>query len=64
MRIAVFGRNINPVFHDSLKRLFGLLHLHHAEVTVYQPFLEYLKNEIDYNPKDTMNCRMWTFFSA
>ena len=51
MRIAVFGRNINAVFYDSLKRLFGILHLHHVEVTVYRPFLDYMRSEIDFNPK-------------
>jgi NAD+ kinase len=51
MRIAIFGRNINPVFYDSLKRLFRILHLHRVEVTVYRPFLEYMRREISFNPK-------------
>ncbi len=51
MRIAVFGRNINPVFHDSLRRLFTILHLHGVEVTVYRPFLEYMRREINFDPK-------------
>ena len=50
MRIAVFGRNINTVFYDSLKRLFNILHLHRVDVTVYQPFLEYMRSEINFNP--------------
>ena len=50
MRIAVFGRTINPVFYESLKRLFGILHLHHVEVTVYRPFLEYLQSVIVFDP--------------
>ena len=50
MRIAVFGRNINPVFYESLKRLFTILHLHHVEVTVYRPFLEYMRREIAFYP--------------
>jgi NAD+ kinase len=49
MRIAVFGRDINPVFYESLKRLFSILHLHHVEITVYKPFLEYLREEINFN---------------
>ena len=52
MRIAIFGRNINPVFYDSLRRLFGILHLHHVEVTVYRPFLDYMRTEIGFDPKD------------
>ena len=52
MRIAIFGRNINPVFYDSLRRLFGILHLHHVEVTVYRPFLEYIRTEIGYDPEN------------
>jgi NAD+ kinase len=51
MRIAVFGRNITPVFYDSLKRLFAILHLHRVEVTVYRPFLEYMRSEIAFDPK-------------
>ena len=50
MRIAVFGRNINTVFYDSLKRLFNILHLHRVDVTVYKPFLEYMRSEINFNP--------------
>ena len=51
MRIAVFGRNINPVFYESLKRLFTILHLHDVEVVVYRPFLEYMRREISFDPK-------------
>lgn len=51
MKIAVFGRNITPVFYDSLKRLFTILHLHRVEVTVYQPFLEYMRRELNFDPK-------------
>lgn len=52
MIIAIFGRSISPVFHDSLKRLFEILHLHRVEVTVYRPFLEYMRSEIDFDPKE------------
>ena len=51
MRIAVFGRNITPVFYDSLKRLFSILHLNGVEVTVYRPFLDYLRSEIAFVPE-------------
>ena len=51
MRIAVFGRNINPVFYDSLRRLFTILHLHGVEITVYRPFLEYMRSAINFDPK-------------
>ncbi len=51
MRIAVFGRNITPVFYDSLKRLFSILHLNGVEVTVYRPFLDYLHSEIAFAPE-------------
>lgn len=50
MRIAVFGRNINPGFYESLKRLFGILEVNKVEVTVYQPFLEYMRREMSYSP--------------
>ena len=49
MRIAIFGRNINPVFYDSLKRLFEILHLHRVEVTVYRPFLEYMQRNLNFD---------------
>jgi NAD+ kinase len=52
MRIAIFGRSISPVFHDSLKRLFTILHLHRVDVTVYRPFLEYMRGEIDFDPTE------------
>ncbi len=51
MRIAIFGRNITPVFYESLKRLFGILHLHHVEIIVYRPFLDYLRHEINFFPQ-------------
>lgn len=53
MRIAVFGRNITPVFYESLKHLFGILHLHQVEIIVYRPFLEYMQREIAFYPRET-----------
>lgn len=50
MKIAVFGRTISPVFHESLKRLLGILHLHHVEIIVYKPFLEYIRTELNFDP--------------
>jgi NAD+ kinase len=50
MLIAVFGRTISPVFNESLKRLIGILHLHHVEITVYKPFLEYMRTELNFDP--------------
>jgi len=52
MRIVIFGRTINPVFYESLKRLLDILHLHDVEITVYKPFLEYMRKEINFNPQD------------
>jgi NAD+ kinase len=52
MIIAIFGRSISPVFYDSLKRLFTILHLHRVDVTVYRPFLEYMRSEIDFDPAE------------
>ena len=51
MIIAIFGRSISPVFYDSLKRLFTILHLHRVDVTVYRPFLDYMRSEIDFDAK-------------
>lgn len=50
MRIAIFGRTINPVFYDSLKRLFDILHLHNVDVVIYQPFADYLCKEVKCDP--------------
>jgi NAD+ kinase len=50
MRIAVFGRNINPGFYESLKRLFGILEVNKVEVAVYQSFWEYMRREMSYAP--------------
>jgi len=46
MRIALFGWNIAPIFRDSMVRLLNILHRHETEVIVYQPFLEYLQQEV------------------
>ena len=46
MKIALFGRTISPVFFPSLKRLLDILHLHHVEVIVFEPFCSYLKEEV------------------
>lgn len=50
MQIAIFGRTISPVFHESLKRLLSILHLHEVEITVYKPFLEYMRSELNLDP--------------
>lgn len=50
MRIAVFGRNIKPVFYESLKRLFEILLQHKVEVTIYRPFLVYMERELAFKP--------------
>jgi NAD+ kinase len=52
MRIALFGWNIGPIFHDSMKRLLDILHLHDTEVIIYKPFLEYLRKEAGIIPGD------------
>lgn len=50
MQIALFGRTISSVFNESLKRLVEILHLHHVEITVYRPFLEYIQKELNIDP--------------
>jgi len=50
MRIAIFGRDIKPVFYESLKRLFEILLQHKVEVTIYRPFLAYMDRELAFNP--------------
>jgi NAD+ kinase len=50
MRIALFGWNIGPIFHGSMKRLLEILKLHGAEVIVYAPFLDFLKKEAAIDP--------------
>ena len=50
MRIAVFGRNIKPVFYESLKRLFEILGQHKVEVVIYRPFLAYMDRELGFKP--------------
>ena len=50
MRIVIFGRTIIPVFNESLKRLMEILHLHQVDVTIYRPFLEYMRTELNYDP--------------
>lgn len=50
MRIVIFGRTIIPVFNESLKRLMDILHLHQVDITIYRPFLDYMRNELNYDP--------------
>jgi NAD+ kinase len=50
MRIAIFGRDIKPVFYESLKRLFEILLQHKVEVTIYRPFLAYMDRELAFKP--------------
>jgi len=50
MRIVIFGRTIIPVFNESLKRLIEILHLHQVDITIYKPFLEYMRTELNYDP--------------
>lgn len=50
MRVAVFGRTISPVFYESLKRLFKILHLHGVEMTIYAPFADYLCRDLNCDP--------------
>jgi len=46
MRIALFGWNIGPIFHGSMKRLLEILQFHEAEIIIYTPLLDFLKKEI------------------
>ena len=63
MRIAVFGRNINAIFHNSLKRLFNILHLHNVDIIVYRPFLEYMIRDIGFKPDGISDFASYTELS-
>jgi NAD+ kinase len=52
MRIVIFGRTIIPVFNESLKRLIDILHLHQVDITIYRPFLDYMRNQLNYDPSN------------
>ena len=54
MKIALFGRTISSEFFPGLKLLFEILHLHHVEVVVYEPFCNYLKKEVCIDPSTKM----------
>jgi NAD+ kinase len=45
MKIAIYGRPVSSGFEKRVSRLFGLLQENKTEVTVYQPFLEFLVTE-------------------
>jgi NAD+ kinase len=51
MRIALFGWTIGPIFYDSMKRLLDILYLHHADIHIYSPFLNFLKQEAKIEPE-------------
>ncbi len=51
MKIALYGQSINPDFFEELTKLFELLREKQIESFVYQPFLEYLKEECGIHPE-------------
>lgn len=50
MRIALFGWTIGPIFYGSMKRLLDILNLHDADIHIYTPFLNFLKQEARIEP--------------
>ncbi len=51
MKIAIYGKSFKSSFHYSIRELFRILENKKANVTIYKPFYEYIKKELDYSPK-------------
>ena len=51
MNVAIFGKSFLPGFHPFVKQLFKELQSIEAIISVYQPFYDYIINEVEYKPK-------------
>ncbi len=51
MKIALYGQSLNPDFLEDLTKLFELFGERQIECFVYQPFLEYLRQDCGIDPK-------------
>ena len=47
MKIAIYGRSFNENFNNYIKELFDKLNKKNVNVTIYKPFYEFLKKEVD-----------------
>jgi NAD+ kinase len=51
MKIAIYGKTFGKDFHSCSSNLFGKLQRNDVELFVYQPFYDFLKNEVNQEPK-------------
>ena len=55
MKIAIFGKTFNQGFKPHINELMKILHEHHAEVSVYKPFFDFICCETGEEPKECRN---------
>lgn len=56
MKIAIFGKTFNQGFKLYINELMKILHEHHAEVSFYKPFFDFICCETGEEPKE---CRKY-----
>jgi len=50
MKIAIYGRKIEPDFYDTIKDFFKYLEDREIEVCIYEPFYKYILKNAEYKP--------------
>jgi NAD+ kinase len=53
MKIAIYGINFQESFHDAIYRIFEKLNKFKAEIFVYEPFYEFISENLFFNPRLT-----------
>ncbi len=51
MKFAIFGRNFPESFNDAIYRLFEKLNRYSVQIYVYEPFFEFIRNNLFILPK-------------
>ncbi|NPA67502.1 MAG: NAD kinase [Chlorobi bacterium] len=51
MHAAIFGKNFNDDFKSSVKTFFEILRSYDYKITVYEPYLDFIKKHCDFCPE-------------
>ena len=51
MKVTIFGKTFSNSFEPYIKELFSKLEKHKVEIYVFEPFLNFMKTDINFNPK-------------
>ncbi|MBN2891841.1 MAG: NAD kinase [Bacteroidales bacterium] len=53
MKIALYGKNFQECFHDAIYKIFESLNKRKAEILVYEPFYNFITENLFFNPRFT-----------